>query len=125
MPFGPNALVPSAAMHAVREALPRPLTHGISGTLLLASSGAMLAAALFLGGGSRDDRLALLGAVAVTVAGIGWVVALLGRLLVPRLDRWVWSFLGLLAAVVLWSGLSVWWSIGPDFMWCYTNHKIT
>ena len=111
-------------MLAAREALPRPLTIGIPGTLLLGSSGVLLAAAVFLGGGSRDDRLALVGAAAVAVAGIAWTAALFGALPIPRLERWAWAFLGLFSAVVLWSGIGIWWSIAPDLTWRYTNRGL-
>ena len=111
-------------MQTAREALPRPLSIGISPTFLLGVSGAVLVAAVFLGGGSRDDRLALIGGAAVVVAGLAWAAALLGKLAVPSLDRWGLAFLGLFAAVVIWSGLSVWWSIAPDLTWRYANRGL-
>src|SRR5688572_8889747 len=111
-------------MQTAREALPRPLTIGIPATLLLAVSGGLLAAALFLGGGSRVDRLALIGAAAVAVAGLAGTAALLGRLPWPALDPWAKAFLGLLAGLVLWSGIGIWWSIGPDLTWRYTNRGL-
>ena len=111
-------------MRTAREALPRPLTMGVPATLLLAASGALLAAALLLGAGSRNDRLALIGAAAVAVAGLAGVAAILGRLPVPVLDRWGKAFVVLLGAIVLWSGLSAWWSIAPDLTWRYTNRGL-
>lgn len=111
-------------MQTAREALPRPLTMGVPAALLLATSGVLLAAALFLGGGSRNDRLALIGAAAVALAGAAGVVALLGRFPLPVLDRWAKTFVVLLAGVVLWSGVGVWWSIAPDLTWRYTNRGL-
>jgi O-Antigen ligase len=111
-------------MQTAREALPRPLTMGTPAALLLAASGALLAAALFLGGGSRDDRLALIGAAAVAVAGLAGVGALLGLLPLPALDRWAKAFLVLVAGLVLWSGIGMWWSIAPDLTWRYTNRGL-
>ena len=111
-------------MQTAREALPRPLTMGIPATLLLAVSGALLAAALFLGGGSRDDRLALIGAAAVGAAGLAVLAALLGRLPWPALDLWAKACLGLLGGLVVWSGIGVWWSIAPDLTWRYTNRGL-
>jgi O-Antigen ligase len=111
-------------MHTAREALPRPLTVGLSASLLPAASGALLAAAVLLGGGSRDDRLALIGTAAVTVAGVAGVAALLGRLPLPTLDPWAKGFFVLFAGVVLWSGVGSWWSINPDLTWRYTNRGL-
>jgi O-antigen ligase len=111
-------------MQTAREALPRPLTIGIPAALLPAASGALLAAALFLGGGSRDDRLALIGAAAVGAAGLATTAAFFGRLPIPRLDWWSKGSLALLAALVLWSGVGVWWSIAPDLTWRYSNRGL-
>jgi hypothetical protein len=111
-------------MQTAREGLPRPLSLGIPPLLLLAASGSLLAAALFLGGGSRGDRLALIGTAAVAVAGLAGTAAFLGHLALPRLSRPAIAFLALLAGVVLWSGLGVWWSIGPDLTWRYANRGL-
>jgi O-Antigen ligase len=111
-------------MQTAREALPRPLSLGIPAPFLLGASGALLAAALFLGGGSRTDRLAVIGTAAVGAAGVTVAAALLGRLPVPVLGRSGAVFLALLAGVVAWSALGVWWSIGPDLTWRYANRGL-
>jgi O-Antigen ligase len=111
-------------MQTAREALPRPLTMSVPAGLLPAASGALLAAALFLGGGSRDDRLELIGAATLAVAGVAGAAALLGALPLPELNGWTKAFLALLGGFVLWSGLGVWWSIGADLTWRYTNRGL-
>jgi tetratricopeptide (TPR) repeat protein len=111
-------------MQTAREALPRPLTIGIPGTLLPLASAALLAAALFYGGGSRDERVTLIGAAAVLVAGVALAAAWLGLLPLPALDRWAKVFLVLLGAFVVWSGLGLWWSIAPDLTWRYANRGL-
>ena len=111
-------------MRTAREALPRPLPLGIPALLLLTASASLLAIALFLGGGSRDDRLALIGTAAVIIAGAAGTAAFLGYLALPRLSRPAVAFLALLGGVVLWSGIGVWWSIGPDLTWRYTNRGL-
>jgi O-Antigen ligase len=111
-------------MQTAREVLPRPLTIGIPATFLPIASAALLAAALFYGGGSRDDRVTWIGAVAVGVAGAAATASWLGLLPLPALDRWAKSFLLLLGAIVVWSGIGLWWSIAPELTWRYTNRGL-
>jgi hypothetical protein len=111
-------------MQTAREALPRPLSLGIPAPLLLGASGALLAAAVFLGGGSRTDRLALIGAAAVAAAGVAGAAAFFGRLPMPAFGRAGTAFLAFLAGIVVWSGLGVWWSIAPDLTWRYANRGL-
>jgi hypothetical protein len=111
-------------MQTAREALPRPLTIGIPATVLPLASAALLAAALFYGGGSRDERVTLIGAAAVLVAGAALAAAWLGLLPLPALDRWAKTFLVLLAGIVMWSGIGLWWSIAPDLTWRYANRGL-
>jgi O-Antigen ligase len=111
-------------MQTAREVLPRPLTIGIPATVLPIASAALLAAALFYGGGSRDERVTLIGAAAVLVAGVALAAAWLGLLPLPALDRWAKAFLGLLAGIVMWSGIGLWWSIAPDLTWRYANRGL-
>jgi len=111
-------------MQTAREALPRPLTLGIPAPLLLGASGALLAVALFFGGGSRTDPLALIGAAAVGAAGVTVAVAFAGRLPMPVLGGAAIAFLALLAGVAAWSALGTWWSIAPDLTWRYANRGL-
>jgi hypothetical protein len=84
----------------------------------------LLAASVLLSDGSSDDRLAWIGAGAVLAAGAGVVGVLWGRLGMPALSRRGWIFLSLLAAFVVWNGISVLWSIEPDRSWNYFNRGL-
>jgi hypothetical protein len=87
-----------------------------SGTLPLAAA-ILLVAALLAGDGSSDDRLVWIGAGGLVAAG---AVAIL---YLPRPSRAGWIFLAALGAFVLWSGLSVLWSVEPDRSWSYFNRS--
>lgn len=93
-------MVASAAMHALGVA-----------------AAALLAWAVFFGGGSGDGSVATLGTAAVVAACAVVALAELGRLSLPRLDR-----AGLLAALaggglLAWTGVAVAWSIAGDRTW--------
>jgi O-antigen ligase/polysaccharide polymerase Wzy-like membrane protein len=94
-----------------------------SSAVVLASAG-LLVAALFFGGGTDTDRLLPIGLAALFVAGALVVATLAGLLPVPRLDTAGIAFLALLAGFVLWSGLSVDWSIAPDLSWDLFNREL-
>ncbi len=95
-----------------------------SGALFLAAAGAVLSAALFLGGGSDDTRLFWVGGGALVLAGIGAAAGLLGLLPQPSLAAPGAAFLALLAAFVAWSGCSIVWSIEGDRSWSYLNRDL-
>jgi O-antigen ligase/polysaccharide polymerase Wzy-like membrane protein len=83
----------------------------LAGPATLAVSGALLFVALFFGESISDGRLFWIGAFAViaVVALVGWSVP------VPR--GWGLACLALLAALALWVGLTMAWSIAPDLSW--------
>jgi tetratricopeptide (TPR) repeat protein len=83
----------------------------------VAAAGLVIAAVL-LGDGSSDDRLLWIGAAAVLAAGIVAILRL------PRSGRVGSVFLIGLAAFVLWSGLSILWSVEPDRSWSYFNRSL-
>ena len=92
--------------------------------VVLAAAAGLLAAALFFGGGTDDVDFLPVGLAALFVGG-GLVVATLAGLLPrPGLDGAGWAFVGLLAGFVLWSGLSVWWSLAPDLSWNLFNREL-
>jgi len=92
--------------------------HGaVAETVVLAVLGALLAAAVFAGGGSRDSALASVGLVAVVVAAAGLASALRGALPLPRLDRPASLVVLAASSLVVWTGLSTAWSVAGDRSW--------
>jgi hypothetical protein len=100
-----------------------PLRLNASSAIVLGSAG-LLVAALFFGGGTDTDRLLPIGLAALFVAGAVVVASLAGLLPAPRLDAAGTVFFALLAAFVVWSGLSVEWSIAPDLSWNMFNRDL-
>ena len=83
-----------------------------------AAAGGLAFAALFFGNGSSQGRLFWIGAAAVLVAAIGWVVRPV------RVSGLGALFFTALAAFVVWQGLSIAWSIQPSRSWDYTNRGL-
>jgi hypothetical protein len=75
-------------------------------------------AALFLSAGSSQPRLFWIGTATVVVAAIGWMVRPV------RIARAGVAFFGALAALVLWQGVSIGWSIQAARSWDYTNRGL-
>ena len=97
------------------DAAPRP--GRVAEAALLAAVGLVLGWAVLFGGGSGDGSLARAGIAAIAFAGIGLVAALRGALPLPRLDR-AGTVTGVAAAALtLWAGLSISWSIAGDLSW--------
>jgi hypothetical protein len=84
---------------------------------LLVALAALLAAAVFAGGGSRVDSLASVGIGALAVAGFALAAALRGVLPLPRLERGAGAAVVGLALSTAWAGLSMAWSIAGDRSW--------
>jgi len=91
---------------------------------VLAASAGLLVAALFFGGGTDNERLLPIALAALFVAGTGVVASLAGLVPLPRLDAAGVAFLVLLTGFVVWSGLSVEWSIAPDRSWDLFNREL-
>jgi tetratricopeptide (TPR) repeat protein len=91
---------------------------------LLATGGVLLAASLFLGGGSTDDPVAWIGAGAILAAVAATGAALWGLLPAPALDRVGLACAGLAAAFVAWNGITILWSVAPDRSWAYFNRGL-
>src|SRR5213078_2545224 len=70
-----------------------------------------------------NGRLIWLGLVAWALAALAGCLAWLGFPR-PALSREAWIALGLLAAFVVWCGLSVLWSMEPDRSWDYLNRGL-
>jgi O-antigen ligase/polysaccharide polymerase Wzy-like membrane protein/tetratricopeptide repeat protein len=84
---------------------------------LLVALGALLAAAVFHGAGSRVDSLASVGIGALVVAGVALALALRGTLPLPRPDRTALTALVGAAGLTAWAGISIAWSIAGDRSW--------
>ncbi len=74
--------------------------------------------ALFFSDGSSQSRLFWIGVPAVLVAAIGWAWR------PPRLPLWGSVFFWMLAAFVVWQGVSIAWSVQPSRSWDYTNRGL-
>jgi hypothetical protein len=90
-----------------------------AGFPLLGAAGVLLTVSLFFGGGSGDERLFWIGMGALLVALAGTVV-----LPTPSLTPVGLAFAGLFAAYVVWTGVSVSWSIVPDRSWAELNRGL-
>ncbi len=91
---------------------------------LLAAAGALLLAALFAGGASGDSRLLWIGGGAALAAGLAAAASFLGLLPRPAPGRSGAAFLALAGGFVLWSGVTILWSVQPDRSWDYTNRGL-
>ncbi len=75
-------------------------------------------AALFFSGATRLGPLVAIGAYALVV------VAVAAGLRPKPLSPWATAFLGCLAALAVWCGLSVLWSSEPSNSWDFTNRML-
>jgi acyl-coenzyme A thioesterase PaaI-like protein len=96
-------------------------TAAIAGTaasrVVQGSALALVAGAVFWGGGSGASSVPVLGGLtAIAVAALVGASAL-GLLPLPRPDGPTWLALGALTGLVAWIGLSAWWSIAGDRSW--------
>ena len=81
---------------------------------ILGAVGVLLFWAFFAGGASGSGATASLGSAALIIATlllVGWAR---GAVLLPRLDRAALVAVAAGAALVVWTGLTVWWSIAGD-----------
>jgi len=91
--------------------------------LLLGAGGCLAAASALFSNGSSDGRLVWLGLAALALAAV-LAAGVLAGLPRPAPRREALVALGLLAAFVCWSGISVLWSIEPDRSWDYLNRGL-
>jgi hypothetical protein len=106
-----------AALEGRAAAAPFPARGSLVAPAFLGVVGVLLAAAVLVGGGAEDGPLLWIGGGAVLATAAAIVAALLGALPTPDLGRAGWAVGGFLGAYVLWSGISIGWSIGPDRSW--------
>lgn len=118
-----------ADVSATREPA-RPLSSragGEAGFRLLGSPLVLTALVLvsaFATAGSGSGPLWWVGALLVVVAAVSAMASLLGFLEAPRLERAGIAFMTLFAALVVWSGASVFWSTAPDLSWGFLNRGL-
>jgi O-antigen ligase len=99
------------------DAVPRP--GRVAEAVLLGALGALLAWVVLFGGGSSDDTLATAGSAAIVCAALGLAAGLRGTLPLPRLDGAGKTTFAAVAALALWAGLSIAWSIAGDLSWAW------
>src|SRR6187551_3408836 len=113
--LGLRPVLASRAMDAApRSALPGGRSAEAA---LLVALAALLATAVFHGGGSRVDELVSVGIAALVVAGLAYGAALRGALPLPRLERGAAAGVAGAVALTLWAGVSIAWSIAGDLSW--------
>jgi O-Antigen ligase len=108
----------------MRRALARWAGASPGAALVFAVAVALLAAALFFGGGSRLGPLAWIGTAALVSAGLGVAAAFWGLMPLPGLGREGVLFIVLGAALVGWIGVSIVWSVAPDRSWDAFNRGL-
>jgi hypothetical protein len=112
------------AARPVPSAVPGSRAQSLAPLVVAGCLGALVAAAVFAGGGSTDDRLLWIGGAALVVA-LGCLAAALAALIpLPRPSGLGLASLALMAALVLWTGVSVWWSLAPDRSWVFFNRGL-
>src|SRR5262245_60490226 len=91
---------------------------------LLCAAGALIAAALLLGGGAGDGAVAWIGGAALVVAVGLCALAFLGLLPLPGLGRDGIAFALLGGGFLVWTGVTILWSVLPDRSWDYFNRGL-
>jgi hypothetical protein len=91
---------------------------------LVAAAAVLLGAALLVGGGSGDGRVAWIGGAALVVAAVLCCAALWGWLELPGIGREGIAFALLSAGFLVWTGLTILWSILADRSWDYFNRGL-
>ena len=118
----PKALLAWRVMDPASE--PPVRASGVGAVLFTALVGAALVGAMFAGDGSGAGGTLPVGGAAVVLLGIALVAGAFGWLPVPRIGRsgavLVWALL----LLVVWTGVTVWWSIVGDRSWDTFNKSV-
>jgi hypothetical protein len=96
----------------------------VGASVVVLAAGSIVGAAVFFGGASGDGDVWWIGGAAVLAATVALVGACLGLLPLPALDRPSWLAVGGLTALVLWTGVSIAWSVAGDLSWSALNKGI-
>lgn len=102
----------------------RPAATPFGRLALLGSAGALLAAVVFAGGGSGDERIATVGGAAVALAAIGLSLGASGAIPLPRPDRAASLVVGAVFALALWAAVTIAWSLAGDASWSWANRGL-
>ena len=106
-------------------ALPLARAHTrILAALVLLGLAALVAAAIYVGGGSSDLALVPIAVGSVVLLAIATVGILAGMLPRPSIGGAGEVCLFALVLLALWSGASIAWSIAPDLSWGATNRAL-
>jgi len=92
--------------------------------VLAAVIGAIVALAVFHGGGSGSDTTFAVGPAVSSAVGVLAVCICFGLVPVVRPGRAGWYVIGGLALLAVWVGLSLAWSITPDASWDWLNRSL-
>ena len=84
----------------------------------------LLGAALLFGDGSGDGHTAWIGGAALVAAAVLCGAALLGRLPLPAIGREGVAFALLATGFLVWTGVTILWSVLPDRSWDYFNRGL-
>ena len=90
----------------------------------LSALGVLLAAAVFAGGGSRNDALATVGIAALGAAVLGLGAALCGLLPLARLDTPGLLAVAACVGLTVWAGLTTIWSIAGEHSWDWLGRGV-
>jgi tetratricopeptide (TPR) repeat protein len=98
--------------------------HGAALIATTALVGAVLFGATFAGDGSGFDGVLPVGGAAVVLLGGLAVAFAFGAVPLPRLGAPALALVGALVLLVVWTGATVVWSIGPDRSWETFNREL-
>jgi tetratricopeptide (TPR) repeat protein len=118
----PEALLAWRVMDPASE--PPVRASAVGALLLTALVGAALVGAMFAGDGSGVGGTLPVGGAAVGLLGISLVAGAFGWLPVPRIGRSGSVLLWALLLLVVWTGVTVWWSIVGDRSWDAFNKAV-
>ena len=93
-------------------------------SVVLGAAGLLVGAALFFGGGASDQRVFPVGSAALVLTAAAASLVLAGLVARPVIGGAGAAFLLLFGGFVVWSGISVRWSIAPDASWDYFNRDL-
>jgi hypothetical protein len=107
------------------HALSRPSgVSRVAAAGIVLAAGSLVAGATFFGGASGDASVVWVGGAAVLLVAVALVAACFGLLPLPVLDRPAWLTVGGLTGLVLWTGVSIAWSVAGDLSWSALNKGI-